>query len=180
MQKVNIKSLQKYVVFFYVYAFLGWIVDVTICLVSDGVLENRGFLYETICPMYGLAAIVLIILSKRINGRGGLIKSFIIATLWCSALEYLTSLILEVFFKIRWWDYSREPYNIEGRICLAASIFWGILSLLFMREIHPFVERQLRKIASKMKLRTRSIIVYTALTITSIDLIISIVNYLVH
>ncbi len=65
MQKNNIKSLQKYIVFFYIYAFLGWIIDVSIVFVSDGVLENRGFLYETICPMYGFAALVLVILSKK-------------------------------------------------------------------------------------------------------------------
>ena len=159
MKKITLKSLQKYVVFFYIYAFLGWIVDVSICFVSDGVLENRGFLYETICPMYGWAALVLILLSKKIEGKGGIVKKFVIATIWCSVLEYLTSLILEVFFGIRWWDYSKEPYNIQGRICLAASLFWGILSILFMREIHPFIEKKLRKISSKMKEKTKTIIV---------------------
>lgn len=179
MQKDNIKSLQKYIVFFYIYAFLGWLIDVSIVFVSDGVLENRGFLYETICPMYGFAALVLVILSKKVNGKGGMIKKFILAILWCSVLEYLTSLILEVFFGIRWWDYSNEPYNINGRICLAASMFWGILSMLFMKDIHPFIEKQVRKISSKMTLKTRNIIVGVALTCTVIDLVISVINYLI-
>lgn len=179
MQKDNIKSLQKYIVFFYIYAFLGWLIDVSIVFVSDGILENRGFLYETICPMYGFAALVLVVLSKRVNGKGGVIKKFILAILWCSVLEYLTSLILEVFFGIRWWDYSNEPYNIHGRICLAASMFWGILSMLFMKDIHPFIEKQVRKISSKMTLKTRNIIVGVVLTGTAIDLVISVINYLI-
>lgn len=179
MQKDNIKSLQKYIVFFYIYAFLGWLIDVSIVFVSDGVLENRGFLYETICPMYGFAALVLVVLSKKINGKGGIIKKFVLSILWCSVLEYLTSLILEVFFGIRWWDYSNEPYNIQGRICLAASMFWGILSMLFMKDIHPFIEKQVRKISSKMTLKTRNIIVGLVLTGTAIDLVISVINYLI-
>ena len=177
MQKI-LKSIQKYILIFYIYAFLGWIIDVSIVFVSDGVLENRGFLFEPICPMYGFAALVLILLSRRINGKGGVIKSFAIATLWCSVLEYLTSLILEVFFKIRWWDYSKEPYNIQGRICLAASVFWGLLSILFIKDLHPFIEKKVRKIASKIPEKTKSIIIYTVLTVTLVDLIMSVISYL--
>ena len=177
MKKENLRKLKKYVVFFYIYAFLGWLIDVGIVLVSDGVLENRGFLYETICPMYGIAALVLIIISKKIEGKGSIIKRILVATLWCSVLEYITSLILEICFGIRWWDYTKEPYNIQGRVCLAASIFWGILSVIFMKDIHPFIERNLRKITSKLKPRAKTIIVSFALVITSIDFILSIIKY---
>lgn len=70
MNKEKIISLKKYIVFFYIYAFMGWIIDVSIVFVSDGHLTNRGFLYETICPMYGFAALVLIILSKKFKEKG--------------------------------------------------------------------------------------------------------------
>lgn len=178
LRKETINVLKRYVVYFYVYAFLGWIIDVAICLVSDGVLENRGFLYETICPMYGFAALVLIILSKKFNGKGGVLKRILIATIWCSVLEYLTSLVLEVFFGIRWWDYSKEPYNFQGRICLSASIFWGLLSTLFMKDIHPFIEKQINKISSKIPTKIKNIIVVTVLLGTVVDLILSIIKYL--
>lgn len=178
MKKNILKTLQKYIVFFYIYAFLGWVIDVSIVLVSDGILENRGFLYETICPMYGFAALVLVVISEKIRGKGGVIKRIAIATVWCSVLEYLTSLILEVFFGIRWWDYTNEPYNIQGRICLAASVFWGFLSILFMKDIHPFIEKRVRKVSSKLSEKTKNIIVYTALTGTMVDFVFSIVKYL--
>ena len=178
MQKENIiKNIKKYVVFFYIYSFLGWIIDVSICFVSDGVLQNRGFLYETICPMYGFAALVLIVLSKKFNGKGGIVKKILLATIWCSVLEYLTSLILEVLFGIKWWDYSKEPYNIQGRICLAASIFWGLLSTLFMKDIHPFIEKIVKKITSKVSLKIKNTVVYGMLLVTTIDLILSIIKY---
>ena len=70
-------SLKKYIVFFYIYAFLGWIIDVSIVFVSDGHLTNRGFLYETICPMYGFEALVLITLSKKFKGKGRIFKKSI-------------------------------------------------------------------------------------------------------
>lgn len=180
MKKINMKSLQKYIVFFYVYAFLGWIVDVSICFVSDGELVNRGFLYETICPMYGYAALVLIALSKKFKGKGGFLKKVILATVWCTVLEYLTAVILDFFFHLKWWDYSNEPYNFQGRVCLAASIFWGILSVLFMKDIHPFVEKQIKKVSKKINQKIKSIIIYSAVSITFIDSVISIINYLIH
>lgn len=178
MKKINMRTLQKYIVFFYVYAFLGWVVDVSICLVSDGVLQNRGFLYETICPMYGYAAIVLILLSKKFMGKGGLIKKIVLATIWCSVLEYLTAFILETLFHLKWWDYSNEPFNLQGRICLAASLFWGVLSVIFMKVLHPFVEKTLKKISKKIPIKVQSVIVYTAVGITAVDTIISIINYI--
>ena len=181
MKKINTRTIQKYVVFFYVYAFLGWIVDVSIRFVSDGNLVNSvktsGFLYEPICPMYGYAALVLILLSKskRISGRGGFIKKIILATIWCSVLEYLTALILWHIFHQQWWDYSNEPYNIQGRICLAASLLWGVLSVLFMKVLHPFVERQLKKISKKVSLKWQRILICIALAITVADTVLSII-----
>lgn len=181
MKKINIRAVQKYVVFFYVYAFLGWIVDVSIRFVSDGNLVNSiktsGFLYEPICPMYGYAAIVLIRLSKskRINGKGGFIKKMILATIWCSVLEYITAWILWHIFHQQWWDYSNEPYNIKGRICLAASLFWGVLSVLFMKVVHPFIDRQLRRISSKVSIKWQRILIWIAITITVTDTVLSII-----
>lgn len=178
MIKEGFNKLKIYIVFFYIYAFLGWLIDVSIVFVSDGVLENRGFLYEPICPMYGFAALVLVLLAQRLNGKGSLIKRIILATLWCSILEYLTSLILEVCFGIRWWDYSKQPYNIQGRVCLAASAFWGLLSVIFMKDIHPFIAKKMRKISSKISNKTKNVIIFTVLTGTVVDLVISIINYL--
>lgn len=70
MQEKTKNTIKKYIAFFYVYAFLGWIVDVTIVFISDGVLVNRGFIYEPICPMYGYAALVLILIYEKIKQKG--------------------------------------------------------------------------------------------------------------
>lgn len=177
MENSKKRKIEKYIVFFYIYAFLGWIVDVSICFVSDGTLTNRGFLYETICPMYGYAALVLIVLSKSktMKGTNGFIKKIILATLWCSVLEYLTATILWHLFHLKWWDYSNEPYNLQGRICLAASLFWGVLSVLFMKVLHPFVERQLRRVSKKINPTVKSLLIWFAVACTTVDTILSIV-----
>lgn len=177
MKKQTVNKLQKYVIFFYVYAFIGWIIDVLICFVTDGVLENRGFLYETLCPIYGFAALVLIMLSKKFKRKDSFIKKVFVATLWCSVLEFVTSLVLELCFGIRWWDYSNEPYNIQGRVCLAASILWGFLAIIFMKDIHPYIAKKVRKRYSKIKLKTRNVIIYSMLTFTTLDFILSIIKY---
>lgn len=178
MKKFNVKTLQKYIVFFYVYAFLGWIVDTSICLVMDGELTKRGFLYGPICPMYGYAAIVLIMLSKKITGKGGFIRKVVIATIWCSVLEYVTAFILDVFFHQKWWDYQYQPFNLHGRICLAASILWGILSVLFMTVLHPRVERLLKKIAEKLKPKAINAIICSVVIVNFVDTVLSIIRYL--
>ena len=182
MQEKTKNTIKKYIAFFYVYAFLGWIVDVTVCLVSDGVLTNRGFLFEPICPMYGYAALVLIIIANGIKQKGfvGLLKKTIVATIWCSVLEYFTAWILDIFFHQMWWDYSKEPFNIQGRICLMASLFWGVLSVIFMTVLHPFVEKVLKKISTKMSQKAINIILYSAVGITTVDTIVSIVKYIIH
>ena len=176
----NIKrnKIQNFAIYFYIYAFLGWIIDVSICLISDGVLQNRGFLFEPICPMYGFAALVLLLtLSPASRKRNA--KDFFKAIIICTVIEYATSLILEVIFHIRWWDYSKEYFNLNGRICLAASVFWGMLSILFIREIHPFIKKTINKFFSHRRKGLKGKIIKTLIILTSIDFVLSVINYIV-
>lgn len=182
MQKKTVNTIKKFIAFFYVYAFLGWVIDVSVVFFSDGVLTNRGFLFEPICPMYGYAALVLIVIADSIKQKGfvGLVKKTILATIWCSVLEYITAWILDIFFHQMWWDYSKEPFNLQGRICLLASLFWGVLSVIFMTVLHPFVVKVLKKISSKISPKVINVMLCGAVGITFVDTIISIVRYITH
>ena len=63
-----------------------------------------------------------------------------------TVLEYITSWLLEVLFHAKWWDYSEAPYNLNGRIALIPSMFWGILSLVMFDVLQPaasFVIKQI-------------------------------------
>ena len=71
---------------------------------------------------------------------------FCMATIFCSILEYLTSYIMEKIFKTRWWDYSQKKFNINGRICLETLLLFGILGLILIYLINPFLLDTLYKI----------------------------------
>ncbi len=177
LTKAQKNKLQNFVLYFYIYSFLGWIIDVLICLINDGVFQNRGFLYEPICPMYGFAALLLLVTLHSTEKND--IKDFINAVIICTIFEYMTSLILEIIFHIRWWDYSKEFFNIRGRICLEASIFWGILSILFIREIHPFIKKNAKKFLLNIKNKDKINFLKILVIITFLDFILSIVRYVI-
>ena len=121
-------TLSKIVAYFVIYSFLGFIIETLFGLLTKGVVESRkSFLYGPFCGIYGLGAIVMIISLKRFNKNNYtlFIGGFIVG----SIIEYVISLIGEELFHIKWWDYSGMPFNINGRICIGFSLFWGILAI---------------------------------------------------
>lgn len=122
---------------FFFYSFLGWVMETGYCFVKGKKFVNRGFLVGPICPIYGLGCIfIIILLSKYIED---VIALFVMSVFICSILEYFTSYILEKIFKLRWWDYSNRKYNVNGRICLTNLGAFGLLGLLMMYIINPFI-----------------------------------------
>lgn len=128
-----------YELFFYfiLYAFAGWLLEVAYALYSHHKFINRGFLFGPYCPLYGVGAVFLVLFMEPF--KFSIIISFIIAVLITSGLEYLTGYVLKKCFETTWWDYSDDPFNVNGFICLHFSILWGIGAVIFMRFIHPFI-----------------------------------------
>ena len=114
---------------FFIYSVLGFIAELFFCsIVEKKIVLNRGFLIGPYCPIYGVAVVIMATTLKRyasdpiiVFSMGALISTF---------LEYSTSYIMEKIFKTRWWDYSNESFNVNGRVCLKNSILFGIGSLL--------------------------------------------------
>ena len=121
---------------FLMYSFTGWAIEVIGKLIEKGKFVNRGFLVGPYCPIYGVGCISMILLLNRY------IKDpftlFIMSILLFSFLEYFTSYFMEKIFKIRWWDYSRRKFNINGRICLETMIPFGLGGMLIMYIVNPF------------------------------------------
>ncbi|OFI07014.1 hypothetical protein CLOACE_06000 [Clostridium acetireducens DSM 10703] len=134
----NVFSYNFYNLLFYfiVYSFLGWCLETIYATIKNKNFINRGFLFGPFCPMYGFGALSIIIFLKPF--RNSILFLFIFSIILTSILEYLTGYILEKFFHTVWWDYSDNFLNIKGRICLSFSLLWGILSVFFIYEIHPF------------------------------------------
>lgn len=123
--------------FFSIYSFIAWCMETTYATIKNHKFVNRGFLSGPFCPMYGFGALILVrVLTPLVHYN--LFLFFIAATLLTSIIEYITGYILEKLFNSTWWDYSEDPFNINGRICLLFSLLWGVLSILFIKIIHPF------------------------------------------
>ena len=125
----------KYILLFFIYAFIGWCIEVVAKIIDDRKFVNRGFLIGPILPIYGIGVLLILLVTKQ---GDNFIIVFLKAIGVCSILEYFTSWIMEVFFKTRWWDYSRRKFNINGRICINTMLPFGILGLLVVYVLNPF------------------------------------------
>ncbi len=120
-----------------IYAFIGWCCECVYCFMRNGKLVNRGFLYGPFCPIYGFGAVLIIYTLQALPQTVTII--FIGGMILTSALEYLTSWVMELVFDAKWWDYSNQKWNLHGRICLLNSTLFGILCIIVMFDLHPVV-----------------------------------------
>lgn len=136
-----ISVLSFYFLLFLFYSVGGWILEVIYCVIDDTwinkkfTIENRGFLNGPYCPIYGVAGVAMAVLLTPIADNNILL--FFVGIVVCDFVEYMTSVIMEKIFHARWWDYSHEFLNLNGRICFKHSMMWGVLSLVFIKFIHP-------------------------------------------
>ena len=126
----------KYILLFFIYAFVGWCIEVVAKIIDDRKFVNRGFLIGPILPIYGVGVLLILLVTKQTDN---FIIVFLKAIAVCSVLEYFTSWIMEVFFKTRWWDYSQRRFNLNGRICVNTMIPFGILGLFVVYLLNPFL-----------------------------------------
>ena len=140
---INIFDLWTY---FIIYSFLGWILESIVRSVCEKKLINTGFLYGPFCPIYGCGAIIMLFFLKYFESSWILlfITSIIFLTFW----EYIVGVFLEKTFKTKYWDYSNQKFNFQGRICLTNSLCWGVLGVVFIKYIHPFVSNLLEFVGS--------------------------------
>ena len=127
----------KYFLYFIIYSFIGWLMEVVLKSKDEHKFVNRGFLIGPICPIYGFGVLLIILLVG--NSKSDLLAVFLKSILVCSVLEYFISYFMEKLFRARWWDYSKNKYNINGRICLETMLPFGILSTIVIYVVHPLV-----------------------------------------
>lgn len=130
-------TIEIYFLLFISYAFLGWCMEVTCKLIQYKKFINRGFLIGPYCPIYGWGALAITILLKRYMEDP--LVLFVMSTLICSIIEYLTSYFMEKKYHARWWDYSNKKFNINGRICLETLVPFGILGVAIMYGTNPIL-----------------------------------------
>lgn len=120
---------------FAVYAILGWVTEVVFFTLKTGTFVNRGFLNGPLCPLYGFGVLGVLLIMYPIQDN--ILLLFIGSMAFCTAIELITGIVLEKLFHDTWWDYTDQPFNFKGYICLRFSIMWGIACVSVIRILHP-------------------------------------------
>lgn len=162
---INILELTTY---FIIYSFLGWTMESIFRSLCERKLINTGFLRGPFCPIYGIGCVGMILFLEGLTSKPILL--FCIAIIMLTIWEYLVGVLLELVFHTKYWDYSNHKFNFQGRICLTNSICWGILGVLFVKYIHPFIQQIVVKIDINLLNYVMAILfmVFMVDTITSI------------
>ena len=156
--------------YFIIYSFLGWIMESIVKIRIREKNNKYGLLKGPVCPIYGIGAIIMLLFLERYQNKPILL--FFIAIIVLTTWEYLVGVLLEKIFHTKYWDYSEQKFNFQGRICLVNSICWGILGVIFVKYIHPFVKDSIFKVDIKLLHYIISIIAIVLLA----DLIVTIIK----
>ena len=183
MEEKCTKNWSFYTCCFIVYCFIGWIYEVIWEFAIGNGFVNRGFLYGPYLPIYGFGVLILLFLlhkliDKKIKiGKVNItpILVFLAILVIVSVIEYFASFVMELIFHKRWWDYSYDVLNLNGRISLRNSSLLAIGAFALIYLVQPLLNKVFGK-CSKKAIKTASILI---IAITSIDFIITILGYIV-
>lgn len=163
-------TLYQLTFYFFIYAFIGWCLEVLYAGATTGKFVNRGFLNGPVCPIYGFGAIIIILLLTPL--KSNLLMFFLFAVFITSFLELIIGIVLEKVFHEKWWDYSDMPYNLGGYICLKFSLIWGVASVFLIMVVQPFIATMVGLIPGIVG----NIIIISAIGLIIADSVITIVS----
>ena len=136
--------LTQWVLFFFIYSFIGWVWECCFVSVRKRRWVNRGFMYGPMLPIYGFGALAVLISTIRVRDSIPLI--FLFGMVGATLLEYVTGAVMERLFNVKYWDYSNQKFNLNGYICLTSSLGWGLFSVLLVKFVHVPIEGAVLKI----------------------------------
>ena len=140
------KKLYDLFYIFIITSVCGYFIELIWTFLTKGIFINHSAV--VIGPFnfaYGICGIVLTLLLYRFKDESYL-KIFILSFIGGSILEYIMSWGMELVLGFTAWDYSDKFLNINGRICLSFSIFWGLLGILWIKILYPPIEKLLERI----------------------------------
>jgi len=143
-------NFYKLLLVFFVGSFAGVVVESLWCLLRYGYLESRsGLVYGPFSPLYGLGAVVLTIVLYQYRNHSPWL-SFLMGAVVGSIVEYFCSWLQETIFGSRSWDYSNMPFHINGRVCLLYTCFWGMLGVVWIKDLYPRMAHWILKFPNKV------------------------------
>ena len=150
---------------FFTYSFLGWVGEVVFTAAVRRKYQDRGVLSGPLCILYGIGALVITFALRDI--RDGWFFLFVFSAVYATVIEWIGGHILEYTSHTRWWDYSTQPFNLDGYICLGASVTWGVLGVIMLKWGNPL----LLALYSLVPQGVWAVVLWAALILLGIDLI---------
>lgn len=143
------EMIPKIILIFFIFSFIGWLCEVIyVGFIFEHRFINRGFLFGPICPIYGIAGVLMLFFPEKL--QHSVILLFFSGVVICTAVEYISSFLLEKLFHTTWWDYSNKQIqigstiiklNLNGRICLQNSLLFGIMTVIGIKFVFPFIQK---------------------------------------
>ena len=165
-------TIWRILAYFIIYSVLGYIIETIFGIITKGTWESRqSFLYGPFCGIYGLGAVIMILSLQYFNQNNN--RLFWGGFLVGSIIEYVVSWIGEILLNVKWWDYSNMPLNLNGRICVFFSIFWGLLAIYLMSYINPRVDRLINWIKTKISINKLKVITLGVTIFLFIDCVVT-------
>ncbi len=165
-------TIWRILAYFIIYSVLGYIIETIFGIITKGTWESRqSFLYGSFCGIYGLGAVIMILSLQYFNQNNN--RLFWGGFLVGSIIEYVVSWIGEILLNVKWWDYSNMPLNLNGRICVFFSIFWGLLAIYLMSYINPKVDRLINWIKTKISINKLKVITLGVTIFLFIDCVVT-------
>lgn len=130
--------MERWFWYFLSYSFLGFVLEVLFArAIHSDKPDRKCFCLLPLCPVYGLGMAAILALPAGVLARPPLL--FLWGAVLATAAEYGTGLLYETVARVRFWDYSHLPLQLQGRVCLPFSLAWGLLALGTVYGIHPYV-----------------------------------------
>ncbi len=143
--KKSSESLYNLFWIFIVGCVVGWLVEGVFSLIKwKEFINHSAVVIGPFNMAYGLGALMLTALLYKFRDEKN-IKIFLIGFIGGSILEYIMSWGMELVLGFTAWDYSRKPLNLNGRICVRYSLFWGFLGVVWIKYIYPYISKLLEK-----------------------------------
>lgn len=167
-----------YILYFLFFSFIGWVAETLLAFyLSGGQFIKRGFLYGPLCPIYGWGALMLIIFFSKYKKQN--LKLFLYAAIVFSLFEYVVGYCMDALFSARWWDYTNDFLNLNGRISVLYSFVWGIAAILVVNFVYPFFKKKINIILSKIPYKVQIITLQILGCAFILDTVMSFIRYLV-
>lgn len=151
MEKNTKLTLHHIFWYFLIFSIIGLFLETIYCYATTGNIESRkGLIWGQLCPVYGVSGAMLILFLHKYKDNN-ILELFFKGLVVGSIAEYVLSFALEAIYGMRFWDYGYAKFNINARICLQYSVYWGILSVLIIKLVEPLLKKIIDKIPNKLK-----------------------------